>query len=53
MIIGNDNSVAALDEEKFLNAEMVYTGITRAKKNLVVVNIGDKEYDEFFRAAVK
>ena len=36
-------------DEKFLNAEMVYTGITRAKKNLVVINIGDKTYDEFFR----
>lgn len=45
LIIGNDFAA-----EKFLNDEMVYTGITRAKKNLVVINIGDEKYDEFFRA---
>ena len=49
LIIGNDFQDAS-DEAKFLNAEMVYTGITRAKKNLIVINIGDKEYDEFFRS---
>lgn len=48
LIIGNDFRNVS-DDEKFLNAEMVYTGITRAKKNLVVINIGDKQYDEFFR----
>lgn len=51
LIIGNDSAMT--DKEKFLNAEMVYTGLTRAKKNLVVINIGDKEYHEFFSAAVK
>ncbi len=51
LIIGNDNSVNA--EKKFLNAEMVYTGITRAKKNLIVINIGDSDYDEFFHMATE
>ena len=49
LIIGNDFPDAS-DEAKFLNAEMVYTGITRAKKNLIVINIGDAEYDRFFSA---
>ncbi|MBR3497725.1 MAG: tetratricopeptide repeat protein [Selenomonadaceae bacterium] len=44
LIIGN-----GFVGEKFLNDEMVYTGITRAKKNLIVINIGDRTYDEFFR----
>lgn len=52
LIIGNDFT-SVTEKEKFLNAEMLYTGITRAKKNLVVINIGDREYDEFFRATVE
>ena len=32
---------------------MVYTGITRAKKNLIVINVGDNDYDEFFRTATE
>ena len=52
LIIGNDYSVND-DGEKFLNDEMVYTGITRAKKNLIIINIGDREYDEFFSAEIE
>lgn len=52
LIIGNDFNNAG-DDKKFLNAEMVYTGITRAKKNLVIINIGDRQYDEFFRSATE
>ena len=52
LIIGNDFTPVT-EKEKFLNAEMVYTGITRAKKNLVIINIGDREYDEFFCVSTK
>lgn len=50
LIIGND--YFSDDKKKFLNAEMVYTGITRAKKNLVIINIGEKQYDEFFQKEI-
>ncbi|MGL4867737.1 MAG: ATP-binding domain-containing protein, partial [Cetobacterium sp.] len=29
--------------------EVVYTGITRAKKNLYIINVGLEKYDEFFK----
>lgn len=29
--------------------ELIYTGITRAKKNLIIININDEEYDRFFK----
>ena len=48
LIIGN-----GFVGEKFLNDEMVYTGITRAKKNLIIINIGDRTYDEFFRTELE
>ena len=44
LIIGND----AEDADTFLNHEMIYTGITRAIKNLIVINIGEKEVHNFF-----
>ena len=49
LIIGND----AEDSDTFLNHEMIYTGITRAIKNLIVINIGDKEIDNFFKDWLK
>lgn len=33
--------------------EMVYTGITRAKSNLVIFNCNDSKYDSFFRQNIK
>lgn len=51
LIIGDEDS--ASDAEEFLNDEMVYVGITRAVTNLIVINIGDKKYDEFFSAWIR
>ena len=36
-----DNTIAS--------PELIYTGITRAKENLFVINIGNNDYDEFFK----
>ncbi len=33
--------------------ELVYTAITRAKNNLVVINIGNERYNEFFEKHIK
>ena len=30
--------------------QLIYTAITRAKKNLLVINLGNKKYGEFFAA---
>lgn len=40
------------DSPEFLNEEMVYTGITRAIKHLIIVNIGQKDYDNFFKEKI-
>ena len=45
-IIQND---AFSDENIITSPELIYTGITRAKENLFVINIGNNEYDEFFK----
>ena len=37
------------DENVILSNELVYTGITRAKENLFVINIGNEKYHEFFQ----
>jgi len=41
------------DDKKFTNAELVYTALTRAKRNLIVFNLGNKKYDEFFKAEIQ
>lgn len=41
------------DEEKeLINAELIYTGLTRAKKNLLIFNLGNKKYDGFFKQEI-
>jgi hypothetical protein len=35
--------------EEFANDEMVYTAMTPCKENLIVINLGSKKYDDFFR----
>ncbi|MCF2494283.1 nuclease-related domain-containing DEAD/DEAH box helicase [Dyadobacter chenhuakuii] len=40
-------------EKEFENAELVYTGLTRAKKNLIIFNLGNKEYHDFFRSEIE
>lgn len=37
------------EEEEFTNAELVYTGLTRARKNLIIFNLGNERYDDFFK----
>ena len=34
------------------NAELIYTGITRARKNLIIFNVENNRYDEFFRSKI-
>lgn len=41
------------DEKEFANAELIYTGLTRARKNLVVFNLGNRKYDDFFKAEIE
>lgn len=38
------------DEDVVTSPELVYTGITRAKENLLVINIGDNRYHDFFQS---
>lgn len=45
LIIGNNKN----SDDNFLNKEMLYTGLTRAIQSLIIVNINDTDYDEFFR----
>ncbi len=37
------------NENEFTNAELIYTGLTRARRNLVIFNLGNIKYDEFFK----
>ena len=41
------------DEKEYANAELIYTGLTRARKNLVIFNLGNKKYDDFFKAEIE
>jgi len=41
------------DEKEFANAELIYTGLTRARKNLIVFNLANRKYDDFFRAEIE
>ena len=40
-------------EDDFANAELIYTGLTRAKKNLIVFNLGNSTYDAFFKSEIE
>lgn len=61
--IGQYNTCPHLCEYCYANAskaiavaslpELVYTGITRAKENLPVINIGSQQYHDFFEAAAR
>lgn len=42
------------DENKeFINAELIYTGLTRARRNLIVFNFGNNKYDGFFKDEIE
>jgi len=36
-------------EDEFATSELIYTGLTRARYNLFVINIGNKKYHSFFK----
>ncbi len=44
----NHNSTHLEDEEDFINDQLIYTGITRARHNLNIINIGNAKYNDFF-----
>lgn len=37
-----------LDDSKNINDELIYTAITRTKRNLIVISLGNERYDDFF-----
>jgi hypothetical protein len=41
------------EEDEFTNAELIYTGLTRARKNLIVFNLGNRKFDDFFKSEVE
>ena len=42
------------NQNEFMKSELIYTGLTRARVNLFVFNLGnDKRYDSFFRRYIK
>ena len=38
------------DEDSKANAELIYTGLTRARKNLIILNLGNPKYQQFFQS---
>lgn len=40
------------DDDVVSSSELIYTGITRAKENLLIVNIGNNLYDSFFKSQI-
>lgn len=41
------------EEDEFTNAELIYTGLTRARKNLIVFNLGNRKFDDFFKSEIE
>jgi len=41
------------EDKEFTNDELVYTALTRAKRNLVVFNLGNRKYDVFFKSEIE
>jgi hypothetical protein len=40
------------DDNEFTNAELIYTALTRAKRNLIIFNLNNTKYDSFFKNEV-
>ncbi|MDT0677001.1 nuclease-related domain-containing DEAD/DEAH box helicase [Autumnicola musiva] len=38
------------DEDSNANAELIYTGLTRARQNLIILNLGNPNYQRFFES---
>ena len=45
LIIASDSNV---DGDAFVKEELVYTGITRCRANLIIINVGNQKYHQFF-----
>jgi hypothetical protein len=41
------------EEDDFTNSELIYTGLTRARKNLIIFNLGNIRYDAFFKVEIE
>lgn len=41
------------DENEFTTDELIYTAITRCRQNLIIINIGNKRYDRFFKRSIQ
>ena len=42
-----------LGDERAANEELIYAGITRCRSNLVVINVGNPKYHEFFESSLQ
>lgn len=40
--------VLIIEDSERVNPELIYTGLTRAKQNLIIINLGNRTYHEFF-----
>ena len=40
--------VLIIEDSERVNPELIYTGLTRAKQNLIILNLGNQTYDGFF-----
>lgn len=40
------------DDNVVSSSELIYTGLTRAKENLLIINIGNRLYDTFFKTII-
>lgn len=41
--------ILLIDKEDDISEELIYTGLTRAINNLIVINLGNDKYHEFFK----
>jgi len=41
------------EEHEFTTDELIYTAITRCRQNLIIINIANKRYDDFFKRTIK
>lgn len=51
LIISNEDKED--DEEEFTTEELIYTAITRCRANLIIFNINNNHYHEFFEKNIK
>jgi superfamily I DNA/RNA helicase len=40
------------EENEFTTDELIYTAITRCRQNLIIINIGNDRYDDFFKRII-